>query len=240
MRGFCAMKKISPNYATGDALVRWIRERHDFALQKLAKSGLSLQPRTRSTCTMATPRSSRSSSSSTPAQSRASTSSQKRAGSPEKKPPRSKQVRHRPRTSSIYARSLIALARRIANIKRKLLNDAPSHEILDDFFERVTVEPAFTFDFRHGPPWLREAIARACEDLLDKPTGESTVFLFSVPEHELVHGSVVIGGYMGTALFFEDIRLGAIGLYPADESRGAFFARLVIMDEPEADPESLN
>lgn len=134
----------------------------------------------------------------------------------------------------------MAVTRSIANIKRKLVDEAPSHEILDDFFEGVTGEPAFAFDLHFGPRWLKDAIARTCEELLDKPKGESTVLLLAVPEHDLLHGSVVIDGYMGTALFFEDIQLGAIGLYPDRESRGSFFARLIMLEEPRGPREDLN
>lgn len=177
---------------------------------------------------MATPRISRQSSSSpstTTAQSRA-----KRSVSSNKKTRQPKQIKHRAKPTTAYRQSVAAVARGIDAIKRKLVAEAPSHEILDDFFERITGEPSFVFEFRRGPSWLCDAIARACEEILDKPTGESTVYLIAVPEHDLVHGSVVIGGYTGTAVFFEDIRLGAIGLYPEQESRGSCFVRLVMID----------
>jgi hypothetical protein len=132
------------------------------------------------------------------------------------------------------------VARGIAAIKRKLVREAPSQEVIDDFFDGVTSEPSFVFEFRRGPTWLHDAIARACEEILDKPTGESTVYLVAVPEHELVHGSVVIEGYTGAAVFFEDIRLGAVGLYPDQKSRGACFVRLVMVDEARGAHESPN
>ncbi len=180
---------------------------------------------------MATPRTSRQSSASTPTapvQTR-----KKRSGSSEKKHRRPKQVEHRSKaaTAAANAKSIAAVTRGIAAIKHKLVAEAPCHEILDDFFEGITAEPSFVFEFRRGPSWLCDAIARACEEILDKPTGESTVYLVAVPEHELVHGSVVIGGYTGTAVFFEDLRLGAIGLYPENKSRGSYFLRLVMIDE---------
>ena len=182
---------------------------------------------------MATPRTTRSSASSTPAQSRAATPlRQKRAGSSGKKGRHPQQAKHRPRAASSYARSVAAVARCIAGIRRKLIVEAPAYEIIDDFFEGVTCEPAFTFEFHLGPGWLSDAIARSCEEILDKPTGQSTMFLVAVPEHDLVHGSVVLDGYMGTAVFFEDIRLGAVGLFPDDESWPVHFIRLVGTDEP--------
>ncbi|HRI68151.1 MAG TPA: hypothetical protein PK156_28170 [Polyangium sp.] len=131
------------------------------------------------------------------------------------------------------ARSSAAILHALAQIKRQLIDGEPCHIVIDDFFERVTSEPAFAFEFRGGPHWLREAVARSCEDIVGQPHGHSTVFLTTVPEYALVHGSVTLGDFTGTVIYFEDIRLGAIGLFPLEPWRGAYFLRLVIMDEPE-------
>jgi len=175
---------------------------------------------------MATPRISRSSSSSAAAT--AARGKQRDSSQKEHRP--SKPARHRSSAAATTDRSVAALARKIAAIKRKLIAEAPSQEILDDFFEGVTTDPSFVFASRRGPKWLCDAIARACEEILDKPTGQSLVYLVATPQHDLLHGSVVIDGYTGTAVFFADLRLGAIGLYPENKSRGSCFVRLVMVD----------
>lgn len=182
---------------------------------------------------MATPRSSRSSSSaSTPAPAPATPSRQKRRRVPEKKghaQTRTHSHRHR---SSSYARSVVAVAQCVAKIKRKLLREAAACEIIDDFFEGITSEPAFTFEFYQGPRWLHDAIARSCEAIFDQKLGQSTVYLVEVPEHDMVHGSILVDDYMGTVVFFEDIQLGAIALFPHDLSRPPHYIRLVMVEEP--------
>jgi hypothetical protein len=133
-------------------------------------------------------------------------------------------------TSAKHLESLAAIAQHIACMRRKLVDEAPSCEIIDEFFDGVTSEPAFPLQFQHGPSWLRDAIARSCEEILGEKTGESVVCLMTVPEHKLIHGSVMVEGYMGVAVFFEDLRLGVMGLYPSDVCDAAIYARIVCFD----------
>ena len=53
-----------------------------------------------------------------------------------------------------------------------------------------------------------------------------------MPEHALIHGSITLGDFVGAAIYFEDIRLGAIGLFPLEPFGDAFFLRLIINDKP--------
>lgn len=155
----------------------------------------------------------------------------KKPRSPAKKRRQKPNPKRRP-ASPPYFESLALIAQRVARIKRKLVAEAPLHEIIDDFFEGVTTEPAFPLEFHDDTMWLRDAIARSCESILDEPTGESIVHLMAVPELDLIHGSVAIAGYMGVALYFEDIQLGVVGLYPDLDDGGAYYARLVCYDNP--------
>lgn len=116
-------------------------------------------------------------------------------------------------------------------IKRKLIDGASAVEVIDDFFDNVAGEPGFSFDLYLGPDWLHDAIARACEEVSDKPTGHSSVLLVAAPQHQLLHGSVVLDGYMGSVVYFEDIRLGAVALFPDDLVDTSLYLRLVIHDE---------
>jgi hypothetical protein len=136
----------------------------------------------------------------------------------------------RRRASAKHSQSLARIAERIARIKRKLVDEAPSHEVIDDFFEGVTCERAFPLLLHDGNDWLREAIACCCEEILGESAGETAVCLMAVPEHGLIHGSVVIDGYMGVALYFEDIHIGVMGLYPNFAPPGALFVRLICFD----------
>jgi hypothetical protein len=156
----------------------------------------------------------------------------KRANSPEKK----SRTHKKPRFGSFaaaaaYARSVATVARAVDELKYKLLDEAPSHKILDEFYDEVSGEVAFTFNLCTGPRWLVDAIARACEEILHQPVGHSTVYLTEIAEHGLIHGSVVVGDYTGAAVYFDDIHLGAVGLYPQRCATGSRFLRLVIVDE---------
>lgn len=118
--------------------------------------------------------------------------------------------------------------RALARVKRKLLAWAPCDEIMSDFLDRVTTLPGFTFELRRGPKWLADAIARSSEELLDKPYGQSAVMLVSVPEHALIHGSITIGKYVGSVLYFEDIQLGVVVMMPPKPSQMVVCMRLLI------------
>jgi hypothetical protein len=174
---------------------------------------------------MATSRSTRHSTSSTAS----SRTRERPPRSPEKKR-RHKAASNHDSTSLKHLASLAAIAQHIACIRRKLVDEAPSYEIIDEFFDGVTNEPAFPLQFHHGPSWLRDAIARSCEEILGEKAGKSIVCLMAVPEHNLIHGSVMVEGYMGVAVFFEDLRLGVMGLYPSDVCDAAIYARIVCFD----------
>jgi hypothetical protein len=143
-----------------------------------------------------------------------------------------KKVKHRVRAAeAAYARSVAIVDRAIEALKWRLLVDSSSCRALEDFFDVVSGEEAFAFELCHGPRWLIDAIARSCEEILGIPTGESTVYLTEVPDHGLIHGSIVIGNYTGSAVYFDDIQLGAVGLYPEHCVMGERFLRLVIVDD---------
>lgn len=143
-----------------------------------------------------------------------------------------KKVKHRARAADVaYARSAAVVDRAIEALKWRLLIDSSSCRALEDFFDEVGGEEAFVFELCHGPHWLTDAIARSCEEILGIRTGESTVFLTEVPERGMIHGSIVIGDYTGSAVYFDDIQLGAVGLYPEQCVKGERYLRLVIVDE---------
>ena len=116
----------------------------------------------------------------------------------------------------------------LERLKRKMRDWAPCPDIMNDFLDRVTTLPGFTFELRRGPRWLADVVARSCEEVLDKPFGHATVFLVSVPEHELVHGSVTLGKYVGSVVYFEDIQLGVVALMPPKPSQTQMYLRLLI------------
>lgn len=120
------------------------------------------------------------------------------------------------------------VCRALSRVKRKLIALAPCDEVMSDFLDRVTSLPGFTFEQRRGPKWLADAIARAAEELLDKPHGQSDVMLVSVPEHALIHGSITIGKYVGSVLYFEDIELGVVVMLPSKPSQMVVYMRLLI------------
>lgn len=137
-------------------------------------------------------------------------------------------VRHRPARRMPRNRAQTDVFRALARVKRKLLEWAPCDEIMSDFLDRVTTLPGFTFELRRGPKWLADAIARSSEELLDKPYGQSAVMLVSVPEHALIHGSITIGKYVGSVLYFEDIELGVVVMLPPKPSQMVVCMRLLI------------
>jgi len=154
----------------------------------------------------------------------------KRPSSFEKRSRNTKRAKHRANVAA-YARSVAAVARAIEVVKSRLLDETPCSQLLDEFFDAVGGEVAFTFELGTGPRWLVDAISRACEEVLDAPPGHSTVYLTELPEHGLIHGSVIVGPYMGAAVYFDDIQLGAVSLYPEDCGTAAYFLRLVIVDD---------
>jgi len=137
-------------------------------------------------------------------------------------------VRHRPARRTPRNRAQTDVFRALARVKRKLIALAPCDEIMSDFLDRVTSLPGFTFEQRRGPKWLADAIARAAEELLDKPHGQSDVMLVSVPEHALIHGSITVGKYVGSVLYFEDIELGVVVMLPSKPSQMVVYMRLLI------------
>lgn len=177
---------------------------------------------------MATPRTTRSahSSPSTTAVVRG-----KRSSSPEKKRNRKKSKHRAYSAEAAYLRSIVTVIRAIEEFKCKLIDDSASSDVLDDFFDEISTEAAFTFDLCHAPRWLTEAVRSACEEILGAPPGHSTVFLTEIPEVGMIHGSVIVGDYTGSAVYFDDVQLGAVGLYPENCVRGSRFLRLVIVND---------
>lgn len=114
-----------------------------------------------------------------------------------------------------------------------LVTEAPTGDVLDEFFDSFMDEPTFLFDFKASRHmWLRDAIARSCEEMLGQPMGGGTVNLMEITEHGLVHGTLWFDGHMGIAVYFDDIHLGAIGLFPEDHPEMALLARLVCLPFP--------
>lgn len=174
--------------------------------------------------TSRTPRSAEFSSSAIP------NDSGKRSSFPEKRSRNTKKAKHRANVAA-HARSVAKVARAIEIVKSGLLDGSPCSKLLDDFFDAVGGESAFTFELSSGPRWLVDAIARSCEEVLEILPGQSTVFLTELPEYGLIHGSVIVGDFMGAAVYFDDIRMGAVSLYPEDCVDGAYFIRLVVVDD---------
>jgi hypothetical protein len=102
---------------------------------------------------------------------------------------------------------------RLATLKAKLLTAQNFGEILGYFLDHFGDHPAF---IGLGEPardeFLEQALAQVAAQLFGKAVPIRDLRLVRLPEHEFVHGGFLVGGKVGTLIYFEDLRKGLISV----------------------------
>ena len=104
-----------------------------------------------------------------------------------------------------------------------LLRDAEDFSEVQDAFFDLAERPGF---FRAGAVWEDEVVAKAigaCVSSMLPEAREVAIRLVRLAEFEFVHGSLLVDGAMGSALYFEKSQMGLVAL--SDMGENALFAR---------------
>lgn len=106
---------------------------------------------------------------------------------------------------------------------RDLLRDSQDFAKIQDAFFDLSDQPSF---FRAGEVWEDEMLEKAigaCVSSMLPEAREVAMRLVRLAEFEFVHGSLLVDGVMGSALYFEKTQMGLVAL--SDMGEQALFTR---------------
>jgi hypothetical protein len=102
---------------------------------------------------------------------------------------------------------------RLATLKAKLLTAENFGDILGYFLDHFGDHPAF---MELGQPvrdeFLEQVLAQVASQLFQKATPIHDARLVRLPDHGFIHGGFLVGGKVGTLIYFEDLRKGLISV----------------------------
>jgi hypothetical protein len=99
----------------------------------------------------------------------------------------------------------------LATLKQELLHAQDFKQIWSFFMDNFGEDPAFMkLGERVQDPMLEAIVKQICGQVFGKPVSLGHLLLTRLPEHEFIHGGLVVEGKLGMVLYFEDIQVGLL------------------------------
>lgn len=101
----------------------------------------------------------------------------------------------------------------LSALRQKVLTATALADVLDHFFDTLANKRGFiALGERIEDAGLRAVLTRAVTGTVAVHAREVELKLLRLPEHQFVHGSIVVPGWIGAFVYFEDIARGVLTL----------------------------
>jgi hypothetical protein len=102
---------------------------------------------------------------------------------------------------------------KLATLRDTLLHADQFETVWRYFLDHFGEDPAFiALGEKTTDPFLEAVFGEVGRQLLGRPVEVNHVRLIRLPDHGFIHGGAVLGDRLANVLYFEDVRVGMLGV----------------------------